>query len=235
MIIYFSNKTEKSVILELNNDKIELKKDERIKVDSETNRMMFNCYCNENSSFKYLPLSKSVIVEYNFILNSLYDLIFSQDICEINLVQKQVRGNNLEWYNFIDLQLSGGMVNNKEFRVKDELSAKNQLSSAREKEMKLEKKLKAADIFQTVSYVGIPALIIFFGIWHFVDLKTAVLILIPLIAVGIAIGLLFRKMINKFNNKLDKMNSKFEKENEKFIDFNSFFDKNYIYDVLNGN
>lgn len=127
------------------------------------------------------------------------------------------------------------MVSNKEFCVKDELLAKNQLFSAREKEMKLEKKLKVVDIFQTVCYVGIPALIIFFGIWRFVDLKTAVLILIPLMAVGIAIGLLLRKTMNKFNKKLDKMNSKFEKGNEKFIDFNSFFDKNYIYDVLNNN
>ncbi len=235
MIVYFNNKTANSLVLELNQDKILLKSGNRIKIDSETNRMQFNCYLNEGSKFKYLPLSKSVIIEYSFILDSFYDVVFNQQICDIDLIQKQVRGNNLDCYTFIDLQFTSGNINDKEFCVIDELSAKNQLSTAQEKEAKLEKKLKIADIMQTVCYIGIPALIIFIGIWYFADIKTALCILIPLTIVTTVVGLLLKKLINKFNNKLDKINSKFEKTNDKYVDVNSFFDKNYIRNVLINN
>lgn len=235
MIVYFNNKTANSLVLELNQDKIQLKSGEKIKFGSERNKMQFHCYLNENSEFKYLPLSKSVITQYSFILNSFYDLIFDKDICEIDLVQKQIRGNNLECYTFIDLQFTGGKINNKEFYVLDELSAKKQLSASQEKEAKLEKKLKIADIMQTICYIGIPALIIFFGIWYFVDITTTLYIIFSLSIIAITVGLLLKKLINKFNNTLDKINSKFEKANDKYVDVNSFFDKNYICSVLSNN
>lgn len=235
MTVILINKTGKPVIVELNNDKIELNNNERINVSLETNNIRFNCFLNEISTFKYLPLSKSVIVEYNFILNSLYDLTIYNDNCEINFVQKQIKGDNLEWYKFVDLQFSSGYINNKEFFVQDEMLAKEQLSVAREKEIKLEKRLRIIDILQTICYIGIPALIIFLGIWYFVDFKTALVVIIPLTIIGIVIGLLLKKIISKFNNKLDQINSKFEKTNDKYVDVNSFFDKNYINSILNNN
>lgn len=235
MTVILINKTGKPVIVELNNDKIELNNNERISVSLETNNIRFNCFLNEISTFKYLPLSKSVIVEYNFVLNSLYDLTIYNDNCEINFVQKQIKGDNLEWYKFVDLQFSSGYINNKEFFVQDEMLAKEQLSVAREKEIKLEKRLRIIDILQTICYIGIPALIIFLGIWYFVDFKTALVVIIPLTIIGIVIGLLLKKIISKFNNKLDQINSKFEKTNDKYVDVNSFFDKNYINSILNNN
>lgn len=235
MTVILINKTGKPVIVELNNDKIELNNNERISVSLKTNNIRFNCFLNEISTFKYLPLSKSVIVEYNFVLNSLYDLTIYNDNCEINFVQKQIKGDNLEWYKFVDLQFSSGYINNKEFFVQDEMLAKEQLSVAREKEIKLEKRLRIIDILQTICYIVIPALIIFLGIWYFVDFKTALVVIIPLTIIGIVIGLLLKKIISKFNNKLDQINSKFEKTNDKYVDVNSFFDKNYIKSILNNN
>ncbi len=232
MTVILINKTGKPVIVELNNDKIELNNNERINVSLETNNIRFNCFLNEISTFKYLPLSKSVIVEYNFVLNSLYDLTIYNDNCEINFVQKQIKGDNLELYKFVDLQLSSGYINNKEFFVQDEMLAKEQLSVAREKEIKLEKKLRIIDILQSICYIGIPALIIFLGIWYFVNFKTALGVIIPLTIIGIVIGLLLKKIISKFNNKLDQINSKFDKTTQ-YIDTNSFFDKDYILSVLN--
>lgn len=232
MTVILINKTGKPVIVELNNDKIELNNNERINVSLETNNIRFNCFLNEISTFKYLPLSKSVIVEYNFVLNSLYDLTIYNDNCEINFVQKQIKGNNLELYKFVDLQLSSGYINNKEFFVQDEMLAKEQLSVAREKEIKLEKRLRIIDILQTICYIGIPALIIFLGIWYFVNFKTALGVIIPLTIIGIVIGLLLKKIISKFNNKLNQINSKFDKTTQ-YIDTNSFFDKDYILNVLN--
>lgn len=231
MTVFLINKTGKTVIVELNNDKIELNNDESINVNIETNSIRFNCYLNEFSSFKYLPLSKSVIVEYDFVLNSLYDLSLHNDNCKINFVQKQIKGNNLESYKFVDLQLSSGYINSKEFLVQDEMLAKKQLSVAREKEVKLEKRLRIIDILQTICYIGIPALIIFFGIWYFVDFITALGIIIPLTIVGVVIGLLLKKIISKFNNKLEQLDSKFEKTNH-YIDTNAFFDKDYILSVM---
>lgn len=235
MIIYFNNKTVDSLVLELNQEKILLKSGDKIKTDSETNKIKFNCYLNECSKFKYLPLSKSVIIEYSFILNSFYDVVFNQQVCEIDFIKKRVKGNNLDCYTFIDLQLNGGNINSKEFCVLDEISAKSQLLTIHKKEAKLEKKLKIVDIIQTVCYIGIPALIIFAGIWYFVDIKTALCILIPLTILAVAIGLLLKKAINRFNNKLDKINSKFQKANVEFDGVNSFLDKNYIRNVLNNN
>lgn len=231
MTVFLINKTGKTVIVELNNDKIELNNDERINVNIETNSIRFNCYLNEISAFKYLPLSKSVIVEYNFVLNSLYDLSIYNDNCEINFVQKQIKGNNLELYKFVDLQLSSDYINSKEFLVLDEMLAKKQLSVARKKEAKLEKRLRIIDILQTICYIGIPALIIFFGIWYFVDFITALCIIISLTIVGVVVGLLLKKIISKFNNKLDQYNSKFEKTNH-YFDTNSLFDKDYILSVI---
>lgn len=233
MTVYFINKTENTVIVELGNNKIKINNGKKIKVDSKTNRILFSCYTTENSTFKYLPLTKSVILEYNFILNSLYELTFESDFYEINLVQKQVKGSNLERYKFIDLQLSSGNINRKEFCVQDELSIKNQLFAAREREKKLEKKLRIVDVMQSICYIGIPALIIFIGTWYISDFKTALYILIPLTIIGVTVGLLLKKVIGKFINKLDEINAKYENETNKFSDINSFFDKSYIYSVLN--
>lgn len=233
MTVYFINKTKQTVIVELGGNKITLNNDEKINIDCKTDKMCFNCYLKENSTFKYLPLSNSVIIEYNFVLNSLYELTLCNDFCEIYLIHKKVKGNNLEWYKYIDLQLNDANVNYKEFSVQDELSAKKELAYAREKEVKLEKKLKIIDILQTVCYIGIPALIILLGIWYFADLKTALTILIPLTFVGVFVGLTIKKILNKFNNKLEKINSQFEKKDNEYIDIHSFFNKNYIYNVVN--
>lgn len=233
MTVYFVNKTGKTVIIELGSNKIQLNDCEKITVDSETDEIQFSCYLDEISTFKYLPLSKAVIIEYNFILNSLYDLTFHTDIGEVNFVQKQVKGNNLDWYKFVDLQLSNGNIKSQNFFVQDELLVKKQLSAVQKKEHKLEKRFRVIDILQSICYIGIPALIILFGIWYFVDLKTALYVLIPLTVIGVIVGLLIKNIINKVNDKLDKINSKFDKKSDKYVDINSFFDKSYIYSVLN--
>ena len=215
MTVYFINESENTVIVELGNDRIKINNENQIKVECETNQMRFNCYPDEKSAFKFMPLSKSVIIEYNFVLNSLYNLTFDNDECEVKFVPKQIKGNNLDCYKFIDLQISNGNINGMEFSVLDESSAKQQLIAVRKKEIKLENKLKVIDILQSVCYVGIPGLIIFFGLWYFVDLITALYVVIPLIIVATAIGLILKK------------------GTDKFVDFNSFFDKNYILSVLN--
>lgn len=233
MTVYFVNKTGKTVIVELNKDKFKLNNNEKISFNSETNELRFNCCLNEASTFKYLPLSKSVIVEYSFVLNSLYDLTLCGNNCELEFVEKQIKGNNLELYKLVDLQLSANCyVNSKEFYVADEAAAKKQLSVAREKEIKLEKRLKVFDILQDICYIGIPALIILIGIWYFVDFKTALGLMIPLTIVAVAIGLLLKKLIFKFNNKLEKFNSKSEKKTNLYVNTNSFFNKEYILDLL---
>lgn len=232
MITHFINNTEKTIIIELRNQKLELNSGDKIQISTETNNLIFNCYLKDKSSFKYLPFSKSVIIEYNFILNSLYNLTLYNDVNEINFLLKTAKGNNLDWYKFVDLQISDGVINSKDFSVQDELSARNELSSAQGKEQKLNRKLKIIDVLQSVCYIGIPAFIIFFGIWYFADFKTALSILVPLAIIGTLIGLLIKKIINKFNNKLDKINSKFENESKKNIDINLFFDKSYIDSII---
>lgn len=231
MTVILINKTDKRVIVELNNNKFELNNNEKINISLETNNIQLNCFSDEISTFKYLPLSKSVIVEYDFVLAALYELTLYNN-CEITLVQKQIKGDNLELYKFVDLQLNNGCVNNKAFYVQDEASAKEQLAVAREKEIKLEKRLKIIDALQTICYIGVPALIIFLGIWYFVDFKNAISVIIILGIVGIVIGLLLKKVISKFNNKIDKANSRFDNVNQ-YVDTNSFFDRAYILSVLN--
>ena len=127
MTVYFINESENTVIVELGNDRIKINNENQIKVECETNQMRFNCYPDEKSAFKFMPLSKSVIIEYNFVLNSLYNLTFDNDECEVKFVPKQIKGNNLDCYKFIDLQISNGNINGMEFSVLDESSAKQQL------------------------------------------------------------------------------------------------------------
>ena len=66
MAVILINKTDKRVIVELNNNKFELNNNEKINISLETNNIQLNCFSDEISTFKYLPLSKSVIVEYDF-------------------------------------------------------------------------------------------------------------------------------------------------------------------------
>ena len=101
---------------------------------------------------------------------------------------------------------------------------------------KIEKISKIADVVQSICYIVIPASIIFFGIWYFTDLLTALYIIIPLSVIAVMVGLSLKYVINKFNNKLDKINSKFEKSiTDNYKSINSFFDKDYIYNVMNQN
>lgn len=92
--------------------------------------------------------------------------------------------------------------------------------------------MKIIDALQTICYIGVPALIIFLGIWYFVDFKNAISVIIILGIVGIVIGLLLKKVISKFNNKIDKANARFDNANQ-YVDTNSFFDRAYILSVLN--
>lgn len=96
MIVYFVNKTESVITLELGENRIELKNNKKINVDSETNQLFFHCILNGSSDIKHLPLIKSVIVSYNFILNSSFDISVNKEFTEIKLIKKKIKGSLLK-------------------------------------------------------------------------------------------------------------------------------------------
>ncbi len=231
MMICFTNKTKEQITIEFKESKIELESFKRINADSDTNRIHFNCSFNESSTLKHLPLFESIIICYNFIVKSSYNLAIDGNYCEIDLIQKQVKGKHLENYKFADIVLRSGNIKNKAFYVQDELLLKEQLSCAQKRESKINKVFKILNILQSVCNIGIPTLIIFFGLWYFANFQTALLVIIPLTVTAVLIGLLLKYIINKLNRKSDKFNSK--SEIDLYVNTDSFFNKDYIYSVLN--
>lgn len=226
MIVKFKNTTLNTVIIELKDDCIELKSGMEISVSSETDRIVFNCYSNQSSNFKTF---KFLVLSYNFILNSSYDLLITAETVLINLVEKEIRGEHAETYKFIDVISDNISVVNNQFKIKDELYAKQQILNYEKQDKKATKIAKVFDILQSVCYIGLPAIIIFFGVWYYTNILTALYTIVPLSVISIIVGLLIKKLINKFNKKVEKLNTN---NRDLYIDTRSYFEKEYIYSVV---
>lgn len=231
MIVNFKNTTLNTVIIELKDDCLELKSGMEISVNSETNRIAFNCYSNQSSNFKTL---KFLILSYNFILNSSYDLLLNSETVFIQLVEKEIKGEHTETYKFIDVISDNISVIDNQFEIKDEAYDKQQILNYEKQEKKATKIAKVFDVLQSICYIGLPGIIIFFGVWYYSNILTALYIIVPLSAISIIVGLLIKKLINKFNKKLDE---KIDDNNVHalYIDTWSYFEKEYIYSVVRSN
>ncbi len=230
MIVNFKNETFDTIIIELGENHIEIKSGMKIRVDSETNRIKFNCYPNQYSKFKTMKTIKFVVLNYNFILNVLYDISVKYEEAEIRLTEKEVKGDHAESYIFLNINDDCIEIVNREFKVKDEEKSKFQLADYKRRDEKASKYLKVFDVLQTICYVGIPCGILFFGVWYFADALTALYVTVLIAAVGLVAGLLIRKLIKKVTKKLDKLG---EYENDLYVDTNSYFQNEYISNVIN--
>lgn len=230
MIIYFKNETFDTIVIELGENHIEIKNGMKIRVDSETNRIKFNCYPNQYSKFKTMKTIKFVVLDYNFILNVLYDISVKYEEAEIRLTEKEVKGDHAETYRFLNINDDCIEILNREFKVKDEEESKLQLADYKRRNEKAPKYLKVFDVLQTICYIGVPSGIIFLGVWYFADALTALYVTVLIAAIGLAAGLLIRNLIKKFTKKLNKPG---EYENNLYVDENSFFQNEYISNVIN--
>lgn len=70
----------------------------QITADSDTARMQFNCYLNCDSQFKTMKFPNFVVLHYNFILSSFYDVMLKRDKTEIKFTEKEAKGDHSEKY-----------------------------------------------------------------------------------------------------------------------------------------
>lgn len=229
MIIVFKNETAYPVILELGENIIDIKSGTSIRVDSKTERINFSCYLNSDNVFKTMKFPKFIVLYYTFILDSFYDVLLRRDETEIKFVEKEVKGKHSETYKFLDISGDPFEILLKDFKVKSSDIAKAQLSEYRKRDEKASKYLKVFDVLQSFFYIGVPGCILFFGIWYFTNILTALYITIPTAIVGVVIGLLIKKTINNFNKKLDRLT---QNKNDLYVDENSYFQKEYILSVI---
>lgn len=233
MIVNFKNTTLNTVIIELQDECIELKSGMEISVNSETNRIAFNCYSNQSSNFKTI---KFVVFNYNYILNSSYDLLLNSETVFIKLVEKEIHGDHVETYKFIDVISDNISVIDNQFEIKDEAYAKQQILNYEKQEKKATKIVKVIDVLQSICYIGLPFGIIFFGVWYYSNILTALYIIVPLSVIAVIVGLLVRKILNKFNKKLDEIIDDDDKDkHDLYVDKWSYFEKEYIYSVVRSN
>lgn len=230
MIVIFRNETSSPIILELGENIIEIKSGMQITADSDTARMQFNCYLNYDSQFKTMKFPSFVVLHYNFIVNSFYDVILKRDKTVIKFTEKEAKGDHSEKYRFLDINGDYFEILNKEFKVRDEEKSKLQLSEYRRRDEKATNVLRVFDVLQTICYVGVPGGILFFGTWYFANLLTALYVTVPTAIVGVLVGLLIRNLLKKVNNKLEKLG---EYENDLYVDDDSYFQKEYILNVIN--
>lgn len=230
MIVYFKNETSDTIIIELGENHIEIKSGMKIRVDSETNRIKFNCYLNQYSNFKTMKSIKFVVLSYNFILNVLYDISVKCEEAEIRLTEKEVKGDHAETYRFLSINDDCIEILNKEFKVKDQEKSKLQLAEYRRRDERASKYLKVFDVLQIICYISVPCGILFFGAWYFADELTALYVTVLIAIIGLVAGLLLRNLIKKVNKKLDKLG---KYQNYLYVDTNSYFQNEYISNVIN--
>lgn len=230
MIVYFKNETSDTIIIELGENHIEIKSGMKIRVDSETNRIKFNCYLNQYSNFKTMKSIKFVVLSYNFILNVLYDISVKCEEAEIRLTEKEVKGDHAEKYRFLNINDDCLEILNKEFKVKDQEKSKLQLAEYRRRDERASKYLKVFDVLKIICYIGVPCGILFFGAWYFADELTALYVTVLIAIIGLVAGLLLRNLIKKVNKKLDKLG---KYQNYLYVDTNSYFQNEYISNVIN--
>ena len=230
MIVNMINSTSGTIFVELGTHHIEIKSGMKIRVDCKTDRLDFNCYINCDSEFKTMKFPKFVVLNYNFILSAYYDLLLKCDEAKINFAIKEVKGEHSETYKFLDIDGDSFEILMKDFKVKDEEKAKAQLYEYRKRDERASKYLKVFDVLQSICYIGVPCGILFFGIWYFTNILTALYITIPTAVVGVVIGLLIKKITNNFNNKLDRLA---QNQNDLYVDENSYFQKEYILSAVN--
>lgn len=229
MIVNMINNTANTIFVELGINHIEIKSGMKIRVDSDTNRMQFNCYLNCDSEFKTMKFPKFIVLNYNFILNSFYDVQIKRDETEMFFTEKEAKGDHLETYKFLNIDGDSFEILTKDFKVKDEEKSKFQLADYRKREEKASKYVKVYDVLQSICYVGVPGAILFFGIWYFANLLTALYVTVPVAIVGVLVGLLIKYILAKVVKKLDKIAGN---DNDLYVDENSYFQKEYILSVI---
>lgn len=230
MTVSMENKTPHTVMIELGGDRTEIKSGMKIRADCKADRLDFNCYINCDSEFKTMKFPKFVVLHYNFSLSTYYDLLLKRDEAKISFVIKEVKGDHLETYKFLDVDGDFFEILTKDFKVKDEEKAKLQLAGYQKREDRASKYVKVYDVLQSICYVGVPGGILFFGIWYLTNLWMALYVTVPVAVVGVLVGLFIKYILNKFVKKLDKLAGT---ENDLYVDTNSYFQKEYILNIMN--
>lgn len=229
MIICFKNETNSTVILDLGENHIEIKSGMQIRVNSDTDRVKFNCYLNCDNYFKTAKYPDFIVLNYNFILNVFYDVRLKCDETEIKLIEKEVKGDHADTYRFFQIYGEQFEIRNCTFAVKDAEKAKSQIADYQKKDKKVSKYVRVFDVLQTIFYVGIPSAIVFFGVWYFANFLTALYVTVPTIIVGVLVGVLIKNMINKFGKKIDNLT---KIKNDLYVNTDSYFEQEYIISVI---
>lgn len=234
MKISIINNTESIVYLLIDDRRYLVNINATVFIESSDNSFDISCYPDKSSDFKVLPLTKSVVYEYNFILRTQCCITFGQNIENgfISLQMKKSKGDHLESYECIKI-VSNGEISSEKYRIQDEVCAKEKLSILRKKEQKIENRLKIIDVIQSALYVGIPVLILLLGVWRITNFIIALEVLVPLLLISVSVAFLIKFLIGKIGYKLDKHIKKNEKNTENYKNINSFFDESYILNVLN--
>ena len=262
MHIILENKSNKTLLINLNGQSIRLNPFGKDFFTVDSNRVYLNLTTDDKYSSEKYAEKMGYYCFHRFITMSQYDFTAENDFT-LELYVETKKGDHFESYQRVSPYCKDFTLPEPIYTLKDEQDVKEKLAANERLIDKAEKRAEhivrfdrigtvISNIFVSLLTVGVAA-IIFIGVWSNFSLKAAI---ITFAVISLIIWLILsaiKKLVNRvgktadnffdsklFDKTMDKANEKFE---EKFVyckdmpedlykDENSFFDPNYISAVF---
>lgn len=262
MRIFLENKSNKTLLINLNGQQISLHPFGSDFFSFEGNRVSMNLTTEDNYSSEKYGEKAGYYWCHRFVDESHYDFTLQDEIA-VELYVETKKGDNLEAYqrvvpyskDFTFPKPIYTLKNEGEIRGKFALNEKVENKAVRRANFFIKMDNLETNVGWILSVILSIALtvIIFLGIWSNFSLKAAVITYVVLGAIGYILHRIFKKLINRigktadkvfdsklFNKAIDKADEKFEEKfvyckgmpEELYKDESSFFDHNYISAVF---
>ncbi len=262
MNIFLENKSNKTLIINLNGQSIALNPFGKNIFSVNGSFVSLNLTTTDNYSSEKYAAKAGYYCGHRFITVSQYDFTSENDFT-LELYVETKKGDHFEAYQRVSPFCKDFVLPEPIYTLKDEEEVRDKFALNDKLKRKAEKRAdfivradnigtKISNIIMIILSIGLAALI-FFGIWSNFSLKTAVITLAVLILIGYGICKIIEKLINRvgrtadkffdsklFNKAMDKANEKFEENyvyckdmpEDLYKDDSSFFDPNYISAVF---
>ena len=196
--------------------------------------LTFGAYFDIPSNIKNLLFFKSMVLKYNFSLVSEYEVhcVEASENVMIELYQKESAGAQTDYYSYVLPESKQASITNIGYRVYDEARFIEEVRKSKKREKIGIVILSIIDALDTFLYIAIPLLILFFGVKHAVDTRTAIIVTAFFAGIGFAIGFVLRLLLNLGLAKFNKKHNITEAPKQKLKGYRFYFDNEYISGVI---
>lgn len=194
----------------------------------------FGAYFNIPSNIKNLLFFKSMVLKYNFSLLSEYEVhcVEASENVIIELYKKESSGTQTDYYSYVQPESKQASIMNIGYRVYDEANFIEKIRKSKKREKIGIVIMSLINALDTFIYVAIPLLILFFGVKHAVDTRTAIIVTAFFAGIGFAIGFVLRLLLNLGLAKFNKKHNISDEPKPKLKGYQFYFDNEYISGVI---